>query len=272
MSSMRNAVQRRNHRERAQPEERKKWGLLEKHSDYSARARDHNTKKRKIRALQAKAADRNEDEFYFGMVNSETKGGVKVAKRGEENSGGGGKALGTEVVKLMKTQDAGYLRTVLQKTRRERERVGKEVLGAEVGVDAERRAGGEGKVLFDEDGEAVPRQLPSPVVEDEDEDEVDLETLLRMDQEESARKDGMDVESESEEERDAGLSKEKKAAAKRKQRTLQVKRRLLEALQDRERDLETALKGVEEQRAKMNGTVGGVNKSGVKFKARQRKR
>ena len=31
MSSMRNAVQRRNHRERGQPEERQKWGLLEKH-------------------------------------------------------------------------------------------------------------------------------------------------------------------------------------------------------------------------------------------------
>ena len=30
MSSMRNAGQRRNHKERAQPEERKKWGLLEK--------------------------------------------------------------------------------------------------------------------------------------------------------------------------------------------------------------------------------------------------
>lgn len=31
MSSMRNAVQRRNHRERAQPIEREKWGILEKH-------------------------------------------------------------------------------------------------------------------------------------------------------------------------------------------------------------------------------------------------
>lgn len=31
MSSMRNAVQRRNHKERAQPLERQKWGLLEKH-------------------------------------------------------------------------------------------------------------------------------------------------------------------------------------------------------------------------------------------------
>lgn len=31
MSSMRNAVQRRNHKERAQPAERAKWGILEKH-------------------------------------------------------------------------------------------------------------------------------------------------------------------------------------------------------------------------------------------------
>lgn len=31
MSSMRNAVQRRNHRERGQPQERQRLGLLEKH-------------------------------------------------------------------------------------------------------------------------------------------------------------------------------------------------------------------------------------------------
>lgn len=31
MSSMRNAVQRRNHKERAQLEGREKWGILEKH-------------------------------------------------------------------------------------------------------------------------------------------------------------------------------------------------------------------------------------------------
>ena len=31
MSSMRNAVQRRSHKERAQPREREKWGVLEKH-------------------------------------------------------------------------------------------------------------------------------------------------------------------------------------------------------------------------------------------------
>ncbi|KAI7357747.1 hypothetical protein KC336_g22106, partial [Hortaea werneckii] len=128
MSSMRNAVQRRNHKERSQPHERSKWGLLEKHKDYSKRAADHNLKKRKLKALQQKASERNEDEFYFGMVNSETKGGIKQGKRGEENSGGsGGRSLPEAVVKLMKTQDVGYLGLVVQRTRRLRERVEQEV-------------------------------------------------------------------------------------------------------------------------------------------------
>nr|POE79423.1 u3 small nucleolar rna-associated protein 11 [Quercus suber] len=87
MSSMRNAVQRRNHRERAQPLERQKWGLLEKHKDYSLRAKDHNTKKRKIKQLTDKARERNEDEFYFGMLNSSSEGGRKRARREEGNGG-----------------------------------------------------------------------------------------------------------------------------------------------------------------------------------------
>merc|ERR1712144_124932 len=68
VSSMRNAVQRRNHKERGQPEERQKWGLLEKHKDYSARARDFNDKKKKLKALKQKVLDKNPDEFYFGMM------------------------------------------------------------------------------------------------------------------------------------------------------------------------------------------------------------
>ncbi|TVY86538.1 putative U3 small nucleolar RNA-associated protein [Lachnellula willkommii] len=64
MSSMRNAVQRRNHRERGQPEERKKWGLLEKSKDYKLRAADHKVKKTKLKQLKQKVLDKNPDEFY----------------------------------------------------------------------------------------------------------------------------------------------------------------------------------------------------------------
>ena len=80
-SSLRNAVKRKTHKERAQPAGRKKLGLLEKNKDYKLRAADFARKKKHIESLKQKAELRNEDEFYFGMVNAETKGGVHVMKR-----------------------------------------------------------------------------------------------------------------------------------------------------------------------------------------------
>lgn len=61
------------HSERAQPTHRKKLGLLEKHADYVKRARDFHSKEDRIQKLREKAAMRNKDEFYFGMINSKTK-------------------------------------------------------------------------------------------------------------------------------------------------------------------------------------------------------
>ncbi|TKA33120.1 hypothetical protein B0A50_00673 [Salinomyces thailandicus] len=258
---MRNAVQRRNHKERAQPLERKKWGLLEKHKDYSKRAADHNLKKRKIKALQQKAGERNEDEFYFGMVNASTSKGVKRAKRGEENSGGGGKALTDEVVRLMKTQDEGYLRTMLQSTRKDRERVEEEVLRGEVGVRVKVPEADDRRLVFDEDGEAPAGS----------EGMVDDGLLPEMDDLDGFHFENEQVSEESESEPE-NLSKEERAARRRRKHGFRVKERQLQGLQNREAKLSSALRQVEEQRARMSGTVGGVNKSGIKFKARQRKR
>lgn len=75
MSSLRNAVKRPVHKERAQPASRKKLGLLEKHKDYAQRAQDYHRKQTRLRGLREKAAFKNPDEFYFGMTKAKTKVG-----------------------------------------------------------------------------------------------------------------------------------------------------------------------------------------------------
>ncbi|KAL1589714.1 hypothetical protein WHR41_01690 [Cladosporium halotolerans] len=276
MSSMRNAVQRRNHKERAQPLERQKWGLLEKRKDYSLRAKDHNQKKRKLNALKAKAADRNEDEFYFGMMNSSTKNGVKVAKRGAENSGGGGKSLSMDVVKLMKTQDVAYLRTVLQSTRKEIARLEQEVTALENGVKIG-ASFGKNRIVFGDEGEELdPRDEDMDGFDDMDEfagfDGLEgMEPLDGLDDLDGPDTDMSDAPEEKAEPKPT--TKEEKAAraaAKRKKHHIETRRNKLGAAKDREEDLSTALRELEDQRVQMNGKKGGVNKSGTKFKVRQR--
>ena len=61
---------RREHQERSQPKARKRLGLLEKHKDYVQRARNFNTKEKRIKIMKLKAALRNPDEFYFKMKNT----------------------------------------------------------------------------------------------------------------------------------------------------------------------------------------------------------
>jgi U3 small nucleolar RNA-associated protein 11 len=109
MATLRNRLSntRRTHKERSQPADRKHLGFLEKHQDYSKRAKDHNKKKDKLRLLQEKAAFRNPDEFYFQMKNSKTdKDGVHQLDDREH--------LSADALKLLKSQDMSYI--TLKKT------------------------------------------------------------------------------------------------------------------------------------------------------------
>jgi U3 small nucleolar RNA-associated protein 11 len=103
MSSLRNAVKRREHKERGQLQERRKLGLLEKHKDYVLRARDYNKKQRRLQQMQLKAAARNPDEFYFRMANSRTEGGVHVSDNNHAAQ------LAPETLAALKTQDLAYV-------------------------------------------------------------------------------------------------------------------------------------------------------------------
>ena len=100
---MRNAVKRVTHKERAQPKARAKFGLLEKHKDYVERATDFKKKRTAIKTLKKKAAERNPDEFYFAMNTSSVEIGV------HQSLAGRGKSIDTATVRLLKTQDMGYI-------------------------------------------------------------------------------------------------------------------------------------------------------------------
>ncbi|GMF16280.1 unnamed protein product [Phytophthora lilii] len=103
MSSLRNVVKRREHKERGQLRERRKLGLLEKHKDYVKRARDYNQKQRRLQTLQRKAAMRNPDEFYHRMVGARTEDGVHVSTHNHQQQ------LDSEALRVLKTQDLAYL-------------------------------------------------------------------------------------------------------------------------------------------------------------------
>jgi len=102
-------VHRRNHKERAQPLARAKLGLLEKKKDYILRAKDYKSKKERLKRLREKAAFRNKDEFYWGMIKGKTQGGVHVQARQSSQT------MGVDEVKLLKSQDAGYVRLAIAK-------------------------------------------------------------------------------------------------------------------------------------------------------------
>ncbi|XP_028837087.1 putative U3 small nucleolar RNA-associated protein 11 [Denticeps clupeoides] len=104
MSSFRKALKsrQRDHKERSQLGFRKHLGLLEKKKDYKLRADDYHKKQNTLAALRRNALDKNPNEFYFKMVNSQLKDGVHVEKPKEE-------VMTEEQKKLMRTQDINYV-------------------------------------------------------------------------------------------------------------------------------------------------------------------
>ena len=250
--------------------------------DYSLRAKDYNEKKKRLRILRQKAADRNPDEFHFGMMSSKThNGGQKLADRGN-------KALSQEAVKLLKTQDTGYLRTMAQKTRKERERLEKEYLLGEgkgvrvLGQIAEDLAGEhmvfvesreeqqdfDAEEWFKTSGKGLSRTYNRPrtreigeSIENGDEDG-----------KETSKEDGARLKPKRLLEAELQARKSEKSLRRLHQRAEDARRHRLEAAKARERDLMAAERELDLQRARMSNSIGGVNRNGVKWKVKERKR
>ena len=143
--AFRSVIHRREHLERHQPAARARFGLLEKKKDYVQRARSFHAKEARLAALREAAANRNPDEFYFGMLSSRTKGGVHVAdsERGR---------LTADMLSVLRTQDKAYVSAVKGAEDRNVERLQAALSGA-----PELRAAGGGKrtLFVDSDGDAA---------------------------------------------------------------------------------------------------------------------
>ncbi|CZR55020.1 related to cgi-94 protein [Phialocephala subalpina] len=245
MSSMRNAVQRRNHRERGQPEERARLGLLEKHKDYSARAKDFNQKKRKLKALRQKVLDKNPDEFYFGMLSRSGPTTQGKNRTGTVNGDRGNAVLSQDSVRLFKTQDLGYVRTMRNKALKEVEALERSTVGIK---------GSGKKVVFVDGEEDLPAQEPKKKLD------LDLD---------------MDWEDDEESEEEEKVSIEEKNRRKLQAREAEKVETRLTVARERLKALTEAEQALEVQRARMGKSpaVGeGITKQGVKYKVRERKR
>ncbi|KAG5969148.1 Small subunit (SSU) processome component [Claviceps arundinis] len=278
MSSMRNAVARRPHRERAQPLERRRLGLLEKHKDYTLRAKDFGRKKQQLKSLRQKAADRNEDEFYFGMMSRKGPGSrIQNGKRWDGTVEGdrGNKSLSVETVRLLKTQDIGYIRTMRQVLVKEIARLEQQVVltrgldRLDDDNDDDDGADDDDNDLSDEDMPMASRPKAARKIvflDDEEERQGTMLERLEAEQEDHEEEEnhasdgGKDQEQDDEEfERAKNLRRLKRQLANAKMK--------VQAFNDAEAALDV-------QRAKMakTATSGGQSRRGKKLFVRARKR
>lgn len=191
--------------------------------------------------------------------------------------------LGHDVVKLLKTQDAGYVTTMLLKTKRARERLeqefvvsedqGAEMLGAlasqekgshTVFVDSreeQRQHRSSGEVAFQPDPATRKPGTPSMY---EDKDNSDGKPFLYLPKQA--------LKSRRLAERQELASKQDKLLRKQHRKEQDARKSKLAALYAREKDLIKAERELDLQRAKMSNSVGGITKVGAKWKVRERRK
>lgn len=209
------------------------------------------------------------------MLSSRSKGGRKFSDRGNP-------ILSQDAVKLLKTQDSGYLRTMLSKTRRAVEKIEqgfilREGLTPKVLGDPEDQDEAQHIVFVDSRQEQKAYTPRTAAASPSNDMRPPQNTCNRHTPDESEGELLNDIPQEIPRSRRAArreeeASKEDKLLRRLHQREQNARRAKLEALKTRERDLVDAENELELQRAKMSNNVGGVTKAGVKWRPRERKR
>jgi hypothetical protein len=201
------------------------------------------------------------------MMNSKTDStGLKSGDRGN-------RSLSHDVVKLLKTQDAGYLRNALQRTSKLKKKQEQQFV-------LKRHTGTVSDASIRESGDARGRHIAfvEPKSSQQYQDESELHATLNVKLAASMDEGQLDVQNDQDMsclptmENLSKADKESRAARKRHKRELAAQKNRLDALRTREQDLLLAERELELQRAKIAVTDGGINGAGVRWKNRERRR
>lgn len=208
------------------------------------------------------------------------------------------RGLSHEAIKLLKTQDAGYLRTVGERVRRELERVELDVrlqegmAGALPGSDTSRKGKkAEGGGDMDDDGfdfddddldnddqatkpkklvfaddHTEQRQLKKRRLQNHEDEDNDTEPTFEQAKTKPKKKSPKQLAAE----RQALV--EARRARKIRKRAVDARENKVKALRKQLDDIVAAERELDWQRGRMDNVVGGTNKNGVKWKIRERKR
>jgi U3 small nucleolar RNA-associated protein 11 len=170
-------------------------------------------------------------------------------RTGTVNGDRGNEVLSLEKARLLKTQDVGYVRTVGNTVAKEVKKLEEQLAQ----IEAIQNGKGETEVVTGEGRKTV---------------------FLDGEEEMELRIQEAEWETEAMEERDTSLSKEEKELRKLQRREREKVEHRLEFERERLRVLRETEQMLEMQRAGMakTSTIGGVNKFGVKFKVKDRKR
>ena len=203
------------------------------------------------------------------------------------------RGLSHDAIKLLKTQDKGYLRTSGERIRREIERLEREVelqkgMNESLGVKTQQKNEEEDDDEFDgfdsdldvPDFSAPPKPKSRKVVFADDRGEQQTMKKKRVQDD-----DSMDEDEDDDEEPSTATRKTPKQLAAERQKLVEVRRarklrkraaeareNKLVALRKQFAEIEAAEREVDWQRSKMDNSVGGTNKNGIKWKIRERKR
>ena len=209
------------------------------------------------------------------MLSSQSRKGRKLA--GRQNP-----VLDQDVVKLLKTQDAGYVTTMLQKTKRSQARLEQDfVLNDGKGVELLSAISSQKKgshIIFVDnteqqrqyrpDDKAASRRDSMRRLEDPsrnmEEDDMDGLSSICLPQEPRVARRA--------DERDELAPKQDNVLRKYRRKEQDARKSKLAAMNAREKDLVEAKNELDLQRAKMSNNVGGTTRVGIKWKVRERKK